>query len=252
MKKVALEVSYDGTNYAGFQRQNHQSSIQGELERALSQIAKVPVTVVGAGRTDAGVHALGQVVHFTTELNIPIEKWPLALKSFLPEDIIVRRAFAVGDDFHARYDAIGKRYRYQIDRGAVPHIFHRRFSYHYPYPLDLKKMRDAASHFVGTHDFSAFCASGSSVEDKVRTIYGITIEEDDVLLKIDLHGNGFLYNMVRIIVGTLLEVGIGKKEPAEIAEIIASKDRKRAGITVPPQGLILLKVEYPEHTLQID
>lgn len=249
MKKIALEVSYDGTNYAGFQRQNNHPSIQGELEKALSQMSKVPVTVVGAGRTDAGVHALGQVVHFTTVLNIPIEKWPLALKNFLPEDIIVRRAYAVEDDFHARYDAVGKRYRYQIDLGPVPHIFHRRFSYHYPYKLDVQKMREAARYFIGTYDFSAFCASGSSVEDKVRTIYDVTIEEEETLLKIDLHGNGFLYNMVRIIVGTLLEVGIGKKEASEIPDIIASKERKRAGITVPAKGLILIKVEYPTHKL---
>ncbi len=248
---MALEVSYDGTNYAGFQRQPNHITIQSELERALTELSKEQITIHGSGRTDAGVHALGQVIHFSTNLNIPVEKWPLAIRNFLPEDIIVRRAFRVADDFHARYDAIGKVYRYQIDCGTVPNVFHRRYSYHYPYSLNTDLIQAAILHLIGTHDFSAFCASGTTIEDKVRTLYEITLTDDGDLLKIDFHGNGFLYNMVRILIGTLLRVGGGRIAVSDIPEIIASKDRHRAGVTAPAHGLTLLKVEYPTDKLHI-
>lgn len=245
MRKVAFEVSYDGTIYAGFQRQLNDRTIQGELERALTELAKEPITIHGSGRTDAGVHALGQVIHFTTKLHIPVDKWPLAIKNYLPEDIIVRGAFDVADDFHARYDAVGKEYRYQIDRSQIPNVFYRRYAYHYPHPLDIERIQAAIPQLTGTHDFSAFCASGTSVEDKVRTIYNIRLTEDVDLLKLDFHGNGFLYNMVRILVGTLLRVGNGRITVEDIPKILDSKDRNQAGVTAPAHGLTLLKVDYP-------
>lgn len=245
MHKVAFEVSYDGTNYAGFQRQPNHITIQSELERALEELTKEPITIYGSGRTDAGVHALGQVMHFSTNLSIPIEKWPLAIRNYLPDDIVVRRTFSVADDFHARYDAIAKVYRYQIDCGAVPNVFYRRYSYHYPHHLDIEQIRAALPVLSGTHDYSAFCSTGTSIENKVRTIYKIGLKEDGDLLQLDFHGNGFLYNMVRILVGTLLQVGGGRIAITDIPEIIASKDRHRAGVTAPAHGLTLLKVHYP-------
>lgn len=245
MKKVAFELSYDGTRYAGFQRQPNHITIQSELERALSGIAKEPITIYGSGRTDAGVHALGQVVHFSTNLNIPREKWPLAIKNFLPEDIIVRRAFEVSEDFHARFDAIGKWYRYQIDQGPVPNVFTRRYSYHYPYSFDIELVKQAIPILTGTHDYSAFCASGTSVGDKVRTVYKIEVTVEGDLFKFDFHGSGFLYNMVRILTGTLLEVGNGKIPVEAIPQILTSKDRNQAGVTAPAHGLTLMKVDYP-------
>lgn len=245
MPRIAFVVSYDGTNYAGFQIQPQLPTIQGELERALSTISQSSVNIVGSGRTDAGVHAFGQVIHFDTSLTIPLDRWPFAIKNFLPEDIVVRQAYEVPDRFHARYDAIGKVYRYELDRGKVPNVFYRRYRFHYPHPLNMNEIRKAIPHLMGTHDFSAFSASGSSVEDRIRTIYDIQLEEREERLTFTFYGNGFLYNMVRILVGTLLEVGNGKIPADRIPEIVESRDRKQAGVTVPPQGLTLMRVEYP-------
>jgi tRNA pseudouridine38-40 synthase len=245
LQKIAFIVSYDGTNYYGFQRQSELPTIQSELERALSEIAQEPIAVVGSGRTDAGVHAYGQVVHFQTRLKIPAEKWPLAIKNYLPEDIVVRAAYQVKSQFHARYDAVGKIYQYRIDRGLVPNVFQRRYAYHVPYPIDLNLIGQAIPYLEGTHDFTAFCASGSAVENHVRTIYRIGMREEEEQLLFTFHGNGFLYNMVRIMVGTLIAVGNGKIPAEEIPRILASKDRNLAGPTAPAHGLTLMKVEYP-------
>lgn len=250
MKKIAFEISYDGTDYAGFQRQPKGKTIQGELEQALSTLCNESVAIHGSGRTDAGVHALGQVIHFSTRLQIEMEKWPLAIRKFLPKDIIVKRAFAVDEDFHARYDAIAKTYQYRIDRGTVPNILWQRYSYHYPYTVDVALIRRAIPYLVGTHDFSTFCASGSDKEDKVRTIYDITVEEEGDLLLLQFYGNGFLYKMVRILVATLLQVGAGKLPADSIPDIIESKDRHLARLTAPAHGLILMKVDYPPEKLK--
>lgn len=244
--KIAMEVSYDGSNYSGFQRQQNARAIQNELEHALTQLTGESITVHGSGRTDAGVHALGQIVHFKTTCPIPINKWALALKNYLPEDIIIRRAVTVADDFHVRYDAIGKYYRYTIDRGTVPNVFQRHFSYHYSHPLDIVRIHHAIPQLIGTHDFSAFCASRTSIENKVRTVHAIDIIEMGDMLHLDFRGNGFLYHMVRILVGTLIRVGNGRLEPQQLTDILVSKDRHRAGPTAPAHGLTLMEVLYRE------
>lgn len=246
MRKIAMILAYDGTDYFGFQRQKDLPSIQEKLEEALLKIHGRKVDVVGAGRTDAGVHAAGQVIHFTTPLSIPDERWPYAVNSLLPPDIRILKAYHVDDAFHARYSAIGKRYLYRIDRRPIPDVFTRRFAYHYPYPLDLDLMRTASRQLIGRHDFTSFTASGSSVVNHVRTLYEIEISEEERILSFLFRGDGFLYNMVRIMVGTLLEVGAKKRSAEEIPLLLQAKDRKKAGYTVPAYGLLLQEVLYPK------
>lgn len=239
-----MTVTYDGTEYAGFQVQPGQRTIQGELERAIEELTKQKVRVVGSGRTDAGVHALGQVIHFNTDSSIPVDRWPLALHTKLPKDIVITKAEEVHGQFHARFDAKEKIYIYTIDRGHVPHVLMRRYAYHFPYALDIEKMREGAAYLIGTHDFTSFSSSKTEVQDKVREMYEITMIQEGPFLKILCRGNGFLYQMVRIIIGTLLEVGEGKRDPETIKSILEKKDRILAGRTVPPHGLVLYKVNY--------
>lgn len=243
--KVAMLLSYDGYDYLGFQRQLKQPSVQQTVEEALSRMHQEEVSIVGAGRTDAGVHAAGQVIHFNTPLTIPVRQWPYALNSMLPTDIRVLRASIVEGSFHARYSAIGKRYLYRIDRRPIPSVFTRRYAYHYPYPLDLEGMRLAALQLTGQHDFTSFSASGSAARSRIRTIHEIKIAEEGQELLIFLRGDGFLYNMVRIIVGTLLEVGGGRRKAEETLKLIEAMDRTKAGPTAPAHGLCLQEVFYP-------
>lgn len=248
-RKIRLELAYDGTHFHGFQRQSHgRRTVQGELERVLSQLTGESIVIYGSGRTDAGVHARAQVAHFETAVGIPVERWPLILNQHLPPDIIVRRADVVSADFHARYDAKAKEYRYWIDRGEVPGLWVRRFSWHVPQFLDVSAMREAAAHLVGTHDFTTFSSAKTPLKNRVRTLYDLRIEEtvmhESPLLVISVLGNGFLYNMVRIIVGTLVDVGRGRLAASDLPALLAAKDRTRAGVTAPPQGLILWQVLY--------
>ncbi len=248
-RKIRLEFAYEGTHFHGFQRQSaDRRTVQGELERALSALTGEAVHFYGSGRTDAGVHARAQVGHFETSSPIPVERWPFILNQHLPPDIIIHKAEAVDANFHARYDAKGKVYQYWMDRGDFPNLFLRRFTWHMHHPLDLAAMREAARYLEGTHDFTTFSSAKTPLENRVRTLYSVQIEErrrnDAPLLIFSLHGNGFLYNMVRIIVGTLVDVGRGRIMPDAIPEMLAARDRTRAGITAPPQGLILWKVLY--------
>ncbi|HWO78627.1 MAG TPA: tRNA pseudouridine(38-40) synthase TruA [Bacillus sp. (in: firmicutes)] len=245
MQRIKLTISYDGTNFNGYQVQPNERTVQSELEKVLEQIHKgKTVKVTASGRTDRFVHAVGQVVHFDTDLSIPPEKWSRALNSLLPDDILVREAEWVANDFHARFDAVRKEYRYKLNRGPLPDLFKRNFEYHYPYPLDIEKMRKAAAHLLGTHDFSSFSSAKSEVEDRIRTIYTIEVIEIEDEVIFQFIGNGFLYNMVRILVGTLLEVGIGKREPDSMHQLLEGKDRRLAGKTAPGHGLYLWRVEY--------
>lgn len=247
MKRIKLTLSYDGTDYNGWQYQtkpNGVRTIQGIVEESLKRLTGEEIKVVASGRTDAGVHALGQVIHFDTNATIPAERFPKALEAMLPRDIIPLEAQMVDASFHARYSAKSKEYRYTIDRGKQPHVFWRRFSYHQPYPLDIEAMKQAAKFFPGKHDFSSFCASGSSAKDFTRMLETCQVSLDKQLLYIDVVGEGFLYNMVRIIAGTLVEVGKGKIKPRQITSIIAAKNRDAAGPTLPPQGLCLIRVNY--------
>jgi tRNA pseudouridine38-40 synthase len=245
MSRIKIIVSYDGAAFSGYQVQPNKRTVQLELENALKKMHKGnAIKVISSGRTDAGVHAIGQVCHFDTDLSIPNEAWVKALNALLPEDIYVSHAQVVSTDFHARFSTTAKEYRYKILTGKHRDVFQRNYMYHYPYELNFKAMQDAAAYCIGTHDFSSFCAANTDVKDKVRTIFSIDLQKQGNEIILVFKGNGFLYNMVRILVGTLLEVGNGKIEVSEIISIIKSKNRANAGKTAPAQGLYLWEVFY--------
>ncbi|RXT05336.1 tRNA pseudouridine(38-40) synthase TruA [Ammoniphilus sp. CFH 90114] len=245
LRKVKCTVSYDGGNYGGYQLQENFVTIQQVLEEALKKVIKRPVRIYASGRTDAGVHARGQVFHFQTPVILPEDRWPLAMNCLLPEDISVLAATYVPDSFHARFDVKEKTYRYCLWNRRIPDVFLRRYSWHIPYALDLEKMREGAQYLIGEHDFTSFCSVKAVVEDKVRKIYDIAIEEqNDGEVWFTFRGKGFLYNMVRIIVGTLVNVGAGKIQPADVRRILEGRERTLAGKTAPAQGLFLWEVKY--------
>lgn len=244
MRNLKITVQYDGTKYCGWQKQPNSPGIQGEIEYAIYEITKEKVNITGSGRTDAGVHALGQVANFKTNSNIPASRIPDALNAKLPKDISIIDCEEVDEDFHSRYSAKGKIYRYLIYNKPYRSPLYKDTSYHIRYDLDIDKMRSEAKSLIGEHDFKGFMSSGSSVKDTVRTIYDISITEKEDLIVLEVEGNGFLYNMVRIISGTLVEVGLNNIEPEDIPKIIEAKNRQMAGKTLPPQGLFLMEVEY--------
>ncbi len=247
MRKIHLIVEYDGTDYAGWQRQSNAMTVQEWLEKAVKKLTGETVCVHGASRTDAGVHALGQSAHFETESRIPADKFSFALNTILPPDIRVSRSEEVDADFHSRFSGKGKRYRYLFY--AAPHAgaLNRRTHAHVIYPLDVNKMATEAETLVGTHDFGAFAASGSVVKDTVRTIYRAEVTQNGPEIQLIVEGNGFLYNMVRIIAGTLIGVGSGKVEPGAFRRAIESGSRLDLGITAPAHGLTLMEVFYGEN-----
>lgn len=245
MQRYKCIVAYDGTGFAGYQVQPGKRTVQLEIEQALSKIHKGDsVRIAASGRTDAGVHARGQVVHFDSKLQIPGERFKKALNAMLPRDISILDASQVDMDFHARFTSVRKEYRYRISLSEERDPFLRDYAYHYPYRLDLEAMKEAAHYLQGTHDFTSFCSAKTEVVDKVRTVEEIIFNTSEDELVIQFIGNGFLYNMVRIMTGTLLEVGSGKKAPAEMKGILAAKDRVQAGKTAPGHGLYLWKVDY--------
>lgn len=236
---------YDGSRFSGYQSQLNGRTVQQELEKALYAIhKKISIKTHASGRTDAGVHAYGQVVHFDTPIHMPAERWARALNGELSADISVKRTEEVPDSFHARYSVKGKEYRYRIYRTPFRDPFRNVYAYHYPYPLDVRRMKEAALHLIGEHDFTSFCSAKTDKENKVRIINDITFIEKDNDLEVRFVGNGFLYNMVRIIVGTLIKAGNGRIEPADVAVILAERDRKYAGQTAPAAGLYLWEVFY--------
>ena len=243
---ILLTIAYDGTNYCGWQMQKNGLSVHGALEIALQKIFNCNFSMLGASRTDAGVHALGQQAHLMLEGTnpIPLDKLPLAVNSVLPPDIRIMAAKQVSDSFHPINDAKSKTYSYRIYNDRYQNPLMRQYSAFVPTTLDMEKMAQAAGFFIGEHDFAAFCASGSSVKSTIRTIYNLNVTKQNNIIEITVNGNGFLYNMVRIIAGTLTDVGCGKIIPDEIPYIIASADRVRAGKTMPPQGLTLVKIFY--------
>lgn len=240
-----LTIQYDGSRYDGWQKQgNTDNTIQGKLEGVLSRLAGEPVEVHGAGRTDAGVHAEGQVASVKLPDNRPAAEVKAYLNQYLPEDIAVVAAAEADDRFHARLSAKGKVYRYAIRMGDTPDVFRRKYQYRVEEPLDVDAMRQAAQHLCGTHDFRAFCANKRYKKSTVRTVHAIEIAANGQNLDMTYRGDGFLYNMVRILTGTLLEVGQGLRKPEEMERILTSLDRMQAGKTAPAQGLTLVKVEY--------
>ena len=247
MKRIKLVAAYDGTNYHGSQIQNNGETIEGVLKAELSSLLKEEINLIGASRTDAGVHARGNVFVFDTESRIPPEKFSYALNARLPEDIRVQDSCEVPSDFHPRHQDTVKTYEYRVLNRKLPLPEYRLYA-HFTYEtLDVDKMNEACRHFIGEHDFASFCAAGSQVESTVREIYDLHVEKAGDLLTISVTGNGFLYNMVRIIAGTLLKVGGGHILPEEIPGIIEAKDRKEAGPTAPAKGLTLVQIRYPEY-----
>ena len=245
MRNIKLVIEYDGKEFNGWQKQPNKLNIQGEIERAIKQITGEEVGLTASGRTDAGVHALGQVANFKTNSNIPIEKIPIALNSNLKKSIVIKSAEEVEERFHSRLNCKRKTYRYIINNSRYGTAIYRNLETHIPMKLDIQKMQEAVKYFEGEHDFKAFKASGTSSKSSVRTIYNAeVIDAGNERIYIELTGSGFLYNMVRIISGTLVEVGLGKIEPSEIQTIIESQKRENAGKTLPPQGLYLVNVEY--------
>ena len=246
MKRILLTVEYDGTNYAGWQRQINGLAVQQVLEEALQKATKERIVVTGASRTDAGVHALGQAVHFDTESRIPPEKYPFVLNTMLPRDIRVHTGREVPEGFHARFMTCGKRYTYRIVNSRHASAIRRNTHVHVPLPLDLAPMQEAAKQLLGTHDYAAFQAAGGTAKTTIRTITSAELVRlgDEIILTVE--GDAFLYNMVRIIAGTLIEIGLGRRSVNAFSEAYETLNRLSLGVTAPPQGLELTKVYYPE------
>lgn len=246
MKRIKLTVAYDGTDYCGWQIQKNGVTVEEVLNLALSRLTGEKITVIGASRTDAGVHARGNVAVFDTDTRIPAERIAYAVNALLPEDVVVVRSEEVPAGWHPRKCVSVKTYEYRILNREFPDPVRRRDTYFVSFPLDLDRMRQAAGYLKGTHDFKSFCSAQTSVEDTVRTIYSLDVEKAGDLFTVRVRGNGFLYNMVRIIAGTLAGVGRGYFEPEEVERMLEEKDRTKAGVTAPPQGLTLVGIEYEE------
>jgi tRNA pseudouridine38-40 synthase len=247
MNRYKLTISYDGTHYSGWQVQSHFLSIQVFIQKALQTILNEKIDLTGAGRTDAGVHALGQTAHFSIVKELDLFRFHYSLNCLLPKDIRITKIEKVSLSFHARYSAIGKIYHYRIYCGAIHDPFSHHFVLHIPYPLDIEKMKLAASVLIGTHDFSSFAHQaryGSAAKNPIKTLKRIDIISDESHLRFELEADGFLYKMVRNIIGTLLEVGRGMLNAEDVLGILQAKDRKKAKMTAPPHGLFLIRVLY--------
>ena len=245
MRNIKLTIEYDGKDFNGWQKQPNKLNIQGTIEKAIEQITGETIELIASGRTDAGVHAFGQVANFKTNFNIPTEKFAIAINSNLKKSIRIKSAEEVDEKFHSRLTCKKKTYRYVINNSEYGTAIYRNLETQIPQKLDIEKMKKAIKYFEGEHDFKAFKSSGTSSKSSVRTIFKAEIiEKENERIYIELTGNGFLYNMVRIIVGTLVEVGLNKIDSEKIPQIINSQKREEAGKTMPAQGLYLLKVEY--------
>lgn len=244
VKRIRLTVAYDGTNYHGWQIQNNGITIESELNRCLTELFGEDIKVIGASRTDSGVHALGNIAIFDTRARMPAEKVSYALNQRLPEDIRIQCSEEVDGDWHPRHCDSRKTYEYRIYRGQFPMPVKRLYSYFTYHELNVERMREAAAYLVGEHDFKSFCQTGAQVETTVRTIYTLDVEEQGSDIVIRVCGNGFLYNMVRIIAGTLMEVGQGRRSPESMTAVLDALDRQKAGPTAPAHGLMLMKYEF--------
>lgn len=245
--RVALQVEYNGWGYRGFQAQHGLTTIQDSLEKAISTVANEPINVFCAGRTDAQVHAYGQIVHFDTKASRPIHAWVRGVNRNLPEDIVIKSAHVVDEAFHARFSALSRRYRYVIYQHSLKSaMIQKRATWCY-LPLDSEKMQLAVTHLLGEHDFSSFRSSQCMSQSAMRNVMAVSIIKKGNFILFEIEANAFLHHMVRNIVGSLLWVGLGKKEPIWFSELLAAKDRRLAAETAPPEGLYLLSVRYPEN-----
>ena len=245
MRNIRLIIEYDGKDFNGWQKQPNKLNIQGEIERAIMDITKEEkIDLIASGRTDAGVHAFGQVANFKTNSTIPIEKFAMAINSKVKKSIVVKSAEEVDERFHSRYNCKQKTYRYVINNSETGSAIYRNLEYHYPIKLNVDDMKKAVKYFEGEHDFKAFRASGTGSKTSVRKIFKASVTQEEDRIYIELTGSGFLYNMVRIIAGTLIDVGNGKIKVSDVPKIIEEGDRTKAGKTLPPQGLFLINVDY--------
>lgn len=245
MKRIKLTVAYDGTDYCGWQVQPNGITIEEVLNREISGLVGEEIRVIGASRTDSGVHALGNVAVFDTESTIPAERFAYALNRRMPEDIVIVQSEQVPDDWHPRYqDVITKTYEYHIYNAEVPNPLKRRTTAFVSFSLDVEQMKKGAAYLVGEHDFVSFCNVRTNTNDTVRTVYDLTVERNGEDICIRITGNGFLYNMVRIIAGTLIRVGRGFYTPEKVKEILEAGKRTEAGVTAPPEGLTLVNIQY--------
>lgn len=244
MKRVKLVVAYDGTNYHGWQVQDNGITIEEVLNWTISELVQEDIKVIGASRTDAGVHACGNVAVFDTESRIPGDKFSFALNQRLPEDIRIQESCEVDADFHPRYADTVKTYEYNILNRRFELPTKRLYAAFCYYPMDIERMNQAAAYLVGEHDFKSFCSAGAQVQTTVRTIYAVNVTKEDDMVHIRITGNGFLYNMVRIIAGTLMQVGTGLMEPEQVKEILEARDRSKAGPTAVAKGLTLVEIRY--------
>lgn len=246
MKNFRIDLCYDGSRYKGWQRLGKgENTIQAKLEQTLSRLLEEDIEVSGSGRTDAGVHAEGQVANFHSNTTLAPAEICALLRRYLPDDIGVLAVSQVDDRFHSRLNAVEKTYRYRIWNEESPCVFQRKFVWNMPQTLDISRMEQAASYFLGSHDFMAFCANKHFKKSSVRTLRELRITQEGGEVVFTLKGDGFLYHMVRIIVGTLVEVGLGQREADEIPQIFASRKRENAGATAPANGLCLVEVQYP-------
>ena len=243
MRRIKLIVSYDGTDYCGWQVQPGKRTIEGELNKALCSLLREEIAVIGASRTDSGVHGLGNIAVFDTESRIPGEKFSYALNQRLPEDIVVQSSSEAAPDYHPRKCSSTKTYEYRIWNDTFPNPLNHRYATFVYTPLDVERMSRGARFLEGEHDFSSFCSVATQVESKVRTIYSLEVIREGKMITLRVKGSGFLYNMVRIIAGTLIKVGQGAMEPELIPEILEAKDRQKAGPTAPPEGLTLVEIQ---------
>ena len=244
MKRVKLVVAYDGTNYHGWQVPDNGITIEEVLNRTISELVQEDIKVIGASRTDAGVHACGNVAVFDTESRIPGDKFSFALNQRLPDDIRIQESCEVDADFHPRYADTVKTYEYNILNRRFELPSKRLYAAFCYYPMDIERMNQAAAYLVGEHDFKSFCSAGAQVQTTVRTIYAVNVTKEDDMVHIRITGNGFLYNMVRIIAGTLMQVGTGLMEPEQVKEILEARDRSKAGPTAVAKGLTLVEIRY--------
>lgn len=246
MRTYKITIMYDGSRYQGWQRQkSSEKTVQGILEKALTQTTGRKTEVDGSGRTDGGVHSRGQTASVTLPGKVEEEKFCQSLNEILPEDIRIKGMTLVKNGFHARLSAAGKRYEYLIDTREKPDVFTRKYTCHYPYDLNMPAMEEAAAYLIGTHDFAGF-TDKKEEKSTIRTIYDIIIDKQDYKIRIEYYGTGFLYHMVRILTGTLLEIGTGEKRPAQAASVLAKKNREYAGFLAPARGLFLKEVYYNE------
>ena len=242
--RVRLTISYDGTNYCGWQIQKNGITVEEIINRELTDLLKEDIAVIGASRTDSGVHAMANIAVFDTNTKIPAEKISFALNQRLPDDIRIQKSEQVADDFHPRYCNSTKTYEYKILNRRFPDPLKRLYTHFVYMPLDVDKMKKAAEYIVGEHDFASFCNVRADVESTVRTIESVEIKREEEEIVIRIAGNGFLYHMVRIIAGTLIRVGRGFYAPERVKEILDAKERTQAGVTAPPQGLVLAEIRY--------